>query len=146
MDDSLSTELEAEIENRLLAARKAWTAGDLVTAEKLIEEAWGKIPEPKLKYATGQILGQGAVRFYLDTKQFKKAREWLAVIETRYGSNDATILLLLGEIAFEEGSMEEAARVFGNLYATDGARAFSGLDAKYLKFAQSSAPPGKRRR
>jgi hypothetical protein len=143
-EDSLPAALEVAIEELLTEARKRWLAGDLTRAEALVLEAWAMIPEPKLAYGTGQILSRGAVTFFLETRQFSKAREWLSVVETRYGREDAATLRLRGQIAFEEGAMDEAAESLGHLYAADGARGFEGLDPKYLQFARSQTTAPRR--
>jgi tetratricopeptide (TPR) repeat protein len=124
-----------------LAAKgqEAWLKrADLAAAEKYFLEAWETLPEPKLEQEWSQIMIAGMLEFYREARQFEKARQWLELAAKSYGDpGNEHVRMLRGQLAYDEGAMQEAAEVLTSLYQEFGGRPFEDLDEKYLRLARA---------
>jgi tetratricopeptide (TPR) repeat protein len=142
MATKLSETLTKEIYALGTEGRNAWKRGEIDEAETQFLKAWDVLPEPKEQYDLAPSLCRGFVIFYRDTKQFDKARHWLAEMRKAYGSGvgpDLTVGFLSGTVYFEAGDLDKAAEFFRPLFEQYGNRPFSGEDKKYLDFVKRVA-------
>lgn len=138
MTRPLPPEDQARFNALVRKGREAEKSGDVGLAERWYLEAWSSLPEPKLGWAEGQIMTGSLVDFFRDAKQFAKAREWSRTMAISYGDPmNPYVRLLLGTVAFEEGSLDEAFEIFDGLHREDGTRPFAAVDPRYLEFVRS---------
>ena len=127
------------------AGREAWKNGDTKGAEHFFLEAWAAIPEPKNEYDYTQSLSRGFVAFYLDTKQFEKAKEWLNLMRIAYGHETVPseyVDFIAATVYFEAGEFDSAFRIFDAQFKKYKGRPFQGEDKKYLDFYKKRATEG----
>ncbi|WBM31149.1 MULTISPECIES: hypothetical protein [Pseudomonas] len=135
MKKKLSSEIEEKIQALGKSGRKAWIDGHTNEAERFFLGCWEAIPEPKLEYDYAQILSRGLVKFFRDTHQVEKARNWVNVMEKAYGTTkDVDIEFLTATVHYVANDLEKAYEIFYSQYHKYGKRPFEGEDRQYLDF------------
>ena len=80
-----------------------------------------------------------SAEFFRRTKQFEKAKHWLATMRQAYGTDDPFAAFLTGTVAFDAGDLDEAFGAFDSLYGKYTARPYKEKDPKYLAFYRARA-------
>ena len=110
-------------------------AGDMEGRERFALEAWDLIPEPKLGWDYySNILPSNNLLFYRDTKQFKKAQQWLEITRESYGpGRDDVIEFYAATLWFTMGELDKAWEEFDRQYKAGKRRPFQGEDRQGRK-------------
>jgi len=135
MKKSLDKKLESEIQSLGKKGREAWSKGNLPEAEAAFLQCWAAIPEPKFDYDYSQILSRGLVKFYRNSAQIEKAKNWITVMKEAYGPEpDLDSDFLAATVDYEANELDKAYQVFRAQYELYGSRPFEGEDKKYIQF------------
>lgn len=131
----LPADIRAEVDSLLQRAGDSLRAGDRVSAEGPMLEAWDKLPEPKLGWNFySDILPRGFFELYRDSGQFDKAERWLETLRADYGPGNASVEFLAATLWLETGALDRAFEAFDALYKAYKNRPFTGKNGKYLDF------------
>lgn len=137
MSSQMSHDANATIEQKSVAARTAWAAGDLAGAETLLLEAWAELETDTTETDWHQKLSSDLVMLYQRTQRYDEAKRWLETMRGYYetdGKPNPHIAFVRATIDYDSGNLDAAFDGFAALHAKYGARPFSGKDKKYLGF------------
>jgi tetratricopeptide (TPR) repeat protein len=138
MKKQLNKEAESKIQNLGKIGRAAWLQGNIEQAEEIFLQCWDTIPEPKLDYNYSQILSGGLVKFFRDSHQIEKAKNWITIMRKAYEPGiNLDVEFLAATVYYEENELSKAYEIFQNQYETYGSRPFEGENKKYLDFTIS---------
>lgn len=121
-------------------SREAEDAGDFAKAEKYVLACWNCIPDPKLDYDHAQSLTADIVKFYRDTGQPEKAKEWLPLAREAYGPEpDTYVEFIAATVHYRAGELDQAFVLFDGLFNDYKTRPFQGEKPEYLAFYMDRA-------
>jgi hypothetical protein len=132
MDDSI----RLLVYEKLGAAMKAASAGDLNTARALSTEAWQHIPEPKYGWDTSYMCLRGIVNVLRGIGDHDRAiglvNDYLA--SQYYSDSEAAPFFWLGTLYFEKGDTEQAYAHMDRANQKSKGRVFVDEDKRYRDF------------
>ena len=134
------SEVNLELENEIISIIEQGNGfddnGEYGEALKKYDEAYNKLPEPKLKWEMISAWLAGCYyNAYFGLRDFHKAKEW-AVLELKCRSSDIDVApyMDLGMASYELNSLEESFGYFEVVYNYGKERPFREYPKKYYDF------------
>ncbi|VVN92690.1 hypothetical protein [Pseudomonas fluorescens] len=135
MESTLTPEQIEKIGNLSKEGREYWKKNQLNEAESSFLRAWEIIPHPKSSLDYSQSLARGLVSFFKETKQYEKAKVWLAVMRDLYLPQPSDYVeFIAATVHFDAGETSIAYQFFDQQFKKYGKRPFIDEDKKYLNF------------
>lgn len=134
--ERLNSPLKEQVESIMNESNQEFDKRNYHDSIRLLENAWGLLPEPKGEYSESYHIALYASETYLLIKDNTKAKEWADIIYkcglNRVDSGEREFLS--AKVAFESGDLEKAKGLFAIANNKSEGRCFGSDDAKYLKF------------
>ncbi len=131
----LDGKVVSEMYEVMRRGRSLGQSGQLSEAEKLFNEAWDMMPEPKLGWDSSQLMAGHFARLYRDIGSFQVAENFVAhVFSCNPASGDGDPFFLKGTVLYESGRVDEAKLAFKQALDVAGRRPFDDNE-KYLALA-----------
>lgn len=135
----LSSPLKEQVENLMDMSNQEYDKGDYIKSIKLLEEAWTKLPQPKVIYDDSYHIVKYIIETYLFINNAQHAKEWsnIMFICDLERADSGEREFLVGKVAYELGNLDIAKEFFFIANKKSEGRCFEDEDTKYLKFFKS---------
>jgi hypothetical protein len=136
-DDASCTMIDVMQELKAVGAK--YQSGDLRGGLSLLQDLWGRIPEPRSDTPNAYMAVEYGVAFALKVRDVEEAWLWAnRAPEFREKRQDrGEVEFLIGKVAYEAGMLDVARERFQEANLKSRGRIFSSEDPKYAALLKS---------
>ncbi|WHX47202.1 hypothetical protein QNH46_13595 [Paenibacillus woosongensis] len=135
----LNSPLKEEIEKLIEVSNQEYDLANYEDSIKLLEEAWEKLPIPKVTYDDSYHIVKYIIETYLFMNKAEMGAKWISMLFIcdleREDSGEREFIA--GKVSYETDDLVMAKELFYVANNKSEGRCFEDEDTKYLKFFKS---------